>query len=50
MIGHSQVKLHYLKLQTVKQVEFIKVSDKPTYDTPLITLDLEIRDFEYYHE
>ena len=35
LIGHTQVKLYHLKPQTVKHVEIIKNSDKPTYDTSL---------------
>ena len=35
MIRHPQLKLYYLKPQTLKHVEIIKVSDKPTYDTSL---------------
>ena len=33
MIRHPQLKLHLLKRQTLKHVEIIKVSDKPSYDT-----------------
>ena len=29
----SYVKLYHLKPQTLKQVEIIKISDEPTYDT-----------------
>ena len=35
MIGHPQFKPYRLKSQTLKHVEIIKVSDKPTYDTSL---------------
>ena len=35
MIGRTQVKLYYLKPQTLKHVEILKVSDKSTYDTSL---------------
>ena len=30
-----QVELYHLKPQTLKHVEIIKISDKPTYDTSL---------------
>ena len=33
MIEHPQLKPYELKPQTLKHVEIIKVSDKPTYDT-----------------
>ena len=32
MIRHPQVKAYHLKPQTLKHVEILKVSDKPTYD------------------
>ena len=35
MIRHPQLKLYHLKPQTLKLVEIIKISDKPTYDTSL---------------
>ena len=35
MIRHHLVKLYQLKLQILKHVEIIKVSDKPTYNTSL---------------
>ena len=35
MIRHPQLKLYHLKPQTLKHINFIKVSDKPTYDTSL---------------
>ena len=35
MIAHAGVKLHHLKPRTLKHVEIIKVSDKPTYDISL---------------
>ena len=50
MIRHPHVKLYHLKPQTLKHVEIIKVSDKPTYDTSLKALDLEITDSEYQHD
>ena len=34
MIGHPQLKLYHLKPQNLELVEILKVSDKPTYDTP----------------
>ena len=30
LIGHTQLKLNHLKPQTLKHVEIIKFSDKPT--------------------
>ena len=35
MIRHPQLKLYLLKRQTLKHVEFIKASKKPTQDTSL---------------
>ena len=35
MIRHPRVNLYHLKPQTLKNVVFLKVSDKPTYDTSL---------------
>ena len=35
MIEHPQLKLYHFQPQTLKHVEIIKVSDKPTYDTSL---------------
>ena len=35
MIRHPQVKLYHLKPQTLKQINFRNISDKPTYDTSL---------------
>ena len=32
---HNQVKLYHLKSQTLKQVEIMNVSNKPTQDTSL---------------
>ena len=34
-IRHPQLKLYRLKPQILKHINFIKVSDKPTYDTSL---------------
>ena len=50
MIQHHQVKVYYLKTQTLKQVEVSKVSDKPSYDTSLESFDLEITDFNHHHD
>ena len=35
MIRHPQLNLYHLKPQTIKHIEVIKVSVKPTYDTSL---------------
>ena len=35
MIRHPQVKLYHLNSQTLKHVEIINVSNKPTQDTSL---------------
>ena len=50
MIRHPQVKLYHLKPQTLKHVEIIKVSDKPTFDTSVEWngFDLEITGFNYH--
>ena len=37
MIRHYQVEPYHRKPQTLKHVEIINVSDKPTYDTSLET-------------
>ena len=40
MVQHHQVKPYHRKPQTLKHVEILKVSDKPSYDTPLETFRL----------
>ena len=47
-IQHHQVKPYHRKPQTLKHVETIKVSDKPTYDTSVESFDLEITGFIYH--
>ena len=50
MIRLPQLELYHLKPQTLKHVEIIKVSDKPTYDTSLENFDSQITDFNYHHD
>ena len=33
MVRHPQLKLYNLNCQTLKHVEIIRISEKPTYDT-----------------
>ena len=35
MIRHAQVKAYHVKRQTLKHVEIIRISEKPTFDTSL---------------
>ena len=50
MIDNPQLKPYGLKPQTFKHVEIINVSDKPTYDTSLEGLELELAEFEHKHD
>ena len=47
---HPQLKPYQLKPQTLEQVEIIKCSNKPTFDTSMESLELEIAEFEYEHD
>ena len=50
MTEYPQLKPYHLKSQTPKHVDFKKFSDKPTYDTSLEGLELELAEFEYKHD
>ena len=50
MIGNPQLKPYQLIPQTLKHVEIINVSDKPTYDTSSEGLELELAEFDYKHD
>ena len=50
MIGHPQLKLYHLKPETLKHVEIIKVQHITVLIHHKNGLELEITDFEYFHD
>ena len=50
MIEHPQLKAYQLNPPTLKDVEIINVSGKPTYIHHWEGLDLELAEFDYKHD